>query len=72
MFSVFSISIRMYPFEKCQAHLGMGRDMEWEKKYHLTPQIVYLALTANAKVGVTRKPQIPTRWLTKVLYRLSY
>jgi hypothetical protein len=37
--------------------------MEWEKKYHLTPQIVYLALTANAKVGITRKPQIPTRWI---------
>jgi hypothetical protein len=37
--------------------------MEWETKYHLTPQIVYLALTANAKVGITRKPQIPTRWI---------
>ena len=49
--------------ERCQAHLGIGRDMEWETKYHLTPQIVYLALTANAKVGITRKPQIPTRWI---------
>lgn len=49
--------------EKCQAHLGIGRDMEWETKYHLTPQLVYLALTANAKVGITRKPQIPTRWI---------
>lgn len=49
--------------EKCQAHLGIGRDMEWERKFHLTPQIVYLALTANAKVGITRKPQIPSRWI---------
>jgi len=49
--------------ERCQAHLGIGRDMEWETKYHLSPQIVYLALTANAKVGITRKPQIPTRWI---------
>ena len=49
--------------EKCRAHLGIGRDMEWERKYHLTPQIVYLALTANAKVGITRKPQIPSRWI---------
>ena len=49
--------------ERCQAHLGIGRDMEWETKYHLTPQIVYLALTANAMVGITRKPQIPTRWI---------
>lgn len=49
--------------ERCQAHLGIGRDMEWEKKYHLTPQIVYLALTAGTKVGITREPQIPTRWI---------
>ena len=49
--------------ERCQAHLGIGRDMEWEKKYHLTSQIVYLALTAGTKVGITREPQIPTRWI---------
>jgi|TARA_B110000977_G_scaffold149760_1_gene189879 hypothetical protein len=55
--------------EKCQAHLGIGRDMEWEKKYHLTPQLVYLALTANAKVGITRKPQIPTRWIDQGAYQ---
>ena len=24
---------------------------------------MYLALTANAKVGITRKPQIPSRWI---------
>jgi hypothetical protein len=55
--------------ERCQAHLGIGRDMEWETKYHLTPQIVYLALTANAKVGITRKPQIPLDGLIKVLFK---
>lgn len=49
--------------ERCQAHLGIGRDMEWETKYHLTPQIVYLALTANSKVGITRMEQIPSRWI---------
>ena len=55
--------------ERCQAHLGIGRDMEWEKKYHLTPQLVYLALTANAKVGITRKAQIPTRWIDQGAYQ---
>jgi NMD protein affecting ribosome stability and mRNA decay len=55
--------------ERCQAHLGIGRDMEWERKYHLTPQLVYLALTANAKVGITRKPQIPTRWIDQGAYQ---
>ena len=29
----------------------------------LQPHIVYLALSSNIKVGVTRKPQIPTRWI---------
>lgn len=49
--------------EKCRAHLGEGRDMEWEKKNHLTEQYVYLSLTSSVKVGVTRKNQIPVRWI---------
>lgn len=49
--------------ELCQAHLGIGRDMEWEKKYHLQPHIVYLALSSNLKVGITSQQQIPTRWI---------
>ncbi len=49
--------------ELCQAHLGIGRDMEWERKYHLQPHIVYLALSSNLKVGITTQQQIPTRWI---------
>ena len=49
--------------EKCRAHLGEGRDMEWEKENHLTDQYVYLSLTSSVKVGVTRKNQIPVRWI---------
>ena len=45
----------------CQAHLGGGRDPEWEKKHHLQPHVVYLALSSKYKVGVTR--DWPTRWL---------
>ena len=29
----------------------------------LTPHIVYLANSSNIKVGVTRKTQVPTRWI---------
>ena len=29
----------------------------------LTPHIVYLANSSNVKVGVTRKGQVPTRWI---------
>ena len=49
--------------ELCEAHLGKGRDPEWEKKHHLQKHFVYLALTSKVKVGVTRHDQIPTRWI---------
>lgn len=49
--------------ELCEAHLGKGRDPEWEKRNHLVPHTVYLALSSGLKVGVTRNGQIPTRWI---------
>ncbi len=49
--------------ELCRAHLGEGRDMEWDTAHHLQPHIVYLALTDAIKVGVTRDTQVPTRWI---------
>jgi len=49
--------------ELCQAHLGIGRDIEWEKANFVQPHFVYLASTDTVKVGVTRAVQIPTRWI---------
>jgi hypothetical protein len=49
--------------ELCLAHEGIGRDPEWEEKYHNQPHIVYLAATDVVKVGVTRSSQVPTRWI---------
>jgi hypothetical protein len=50
--------------EKSTAHLGIAdRDLDYEKKVQLQAHIVYLALSSNAKVGVTRKTQVPTRWI---------
>lgn len=49
--------------EKCQAHLGISRDMEWSKNNCLQDHFVYISLTSGLKVGVTRKSQIPTRWI---------
>jgi hypothetical protein len=49
--------------QKCQAHLGISRDMKWSLDHCLTPHIVYLANSSNLKVGITRKSQIPTRWI---------
>lgn len=53
----------MHP-ELSKAHLNVeDRDLEYEKKVQLQPHIVYLANSSNVKVGVTRKSQVPTRWI---------
>jgi len=50
--------------ELSKAHLGFeDRDLEYEKAVQLKPHIVYLANSSSVKVGVTRKTQIPTRWI---------
>lgn len=50
--------------ELSTAHLGKeDRDLEYEKQVQLQPHIVYLANSSNIKVGVTRKSQVPTRWI---------
>lgn len=50
--------------ELSKAHLGEeDRDLEYEKRVQLQPHIVYLANSSNVKVGVTRKTQVPTRWI---------
>ncbi|MEX0274662.1 MAG: DUF2797 domain-containing protein [Flavobacteriaceae bacterium] len=50
--------------ELSTAHLDKeDRDLEYEKKMQLQPHIVYLANSSNVKVGVTRKSQVPTRWI---------
>lgn len=50
--------------ELSTAHLEIeDRDLEYEKKIQLQPHIVYLALSSEIKVGVTRKSQVPTRWI---------
>lgn len=50
--------------ELSTAHLDKeDRDLEFEKKMQLQPHVVYLANSSNVKVGVTRKSQIPTRWI---------
>ena len=50
--------------ELSKAHLGIqDRDLAYEEKMQLQPHIVYLANSSNVKVGVTRKAQVPTRWI---------
>ncbi len=50
--------------ELSTAHLEVeDRNLAYEKKVQLQPHIVYLANSSNVKVGVTRKTQVPTRWI---------
>lgn len=50
--------------ELSKAHLDIeDRDLAYEKKVQLQPHIVYLALSSHLKVGITRKNQVPTRWI---------
>ncbi len=50
--------------EKSTAHLEIeDRDLAYEKEIQLQPHMVYLAKTSGVKVGVTRKSQVPYRWI---------
>lgn len=49
--------------EKCRAQEGIARDMEFAMEHCLQDHFVYLALTSQVKVGVTRQSQVPTRWI---------
>lgn len=50
--------------ELSTAHLDKeDRDLEFEKRVQLKPHIVYLANSGDVKVGITRKTQVPTRWI---------
>ncbi|MCW8981191.1 MAG: DUF2797 domain-containing protein [Altibacter sp.] len=50
--------------ELSTAHLDKeDRDLTYEKKVQLQPHVVYLANSSSVKVGVTRKSQVPTRWI---------
>ncbi len=49
--------------ELCEAHLGRGRDIEFEERNHNQPHIVYFTANDFIKVGITRSTQRPTRWI---------
>ena len=50
--------------ELSKAHLDIEeRDLEYEKQVQLKPHILYLAFSSSIKVGVTRKTQVPFRWI---------
>lgn len=49
--------------ELSRAQFGISRDMQWSAENDLVDHFVYLAVSKEVKVGVTRGLQIPTRWI---------
>lgn len=49
--------------ELCKAHLGEGRDVDWEHQNHNQPHSVYLAVSDVVKVGITRSSNLKNRWI---------
>lgn len=49
--------------ETCHFHAGTCREPEWGERHCFQPHVVYLANSSGLKVGITRKTQLPTRWL---------
>ncbi len=49
--------------ELCHYHEGTCREPEWADDHCMQEHIVYLANSSGLKVGITRRNQMPTRWL---------
>ncbi|RLA11846.1 MAG: DUF2797 domain-containing protein [Gammaproteobacteria bacterium] len=49
--------------ELCHYDAGTCREPQWGEDFCFQPHIIYLANTTGAKIGITRKTQLPTRWI---------
>jgi len=49
--------------ETCHYAAGTCREPSWGEEFCFQPHIVYLANSSGLKVGITRRSQIPTRWI---------
>jgi hypothetical protein len=49
--------------ETCHYAAGTCREPQWGETFCFQPHIVYLANSSGVKVGITRKTQLPTRWI---------
>ncbi|MDG2394953.1 DUF2797 domain-containing protein [Candidatus Thioglobus sp.] len=49
--------------ETCHYHLGTCREPQWGLDNCFSPHVVYLANSSGVKVGITRKKNIPSRWI---------
>lgn len=49
--------------ETCHYHKGTCREPAWGEEHCFKPHVVYLANSSGLKVGITRRTQVPFRWI---------
>lgn len=49
--------------ELCHFKKGTCREPSWGEENCMKPHVVYLANSSGLKVGITRRSQVPTRWI---------
>lgn len=49
--------------ETCHYHLGTCREPQWGLDHCFQPHVVYLANSSGLKVGITRRKNVPYRWI---------
>lgn len=49
--------------ERCHFHLGTCREPDWGMAHCMQPHIIYLANASGLKVGITRRENVPTRFI---------
>ena len=49
--------------ETCHYDKGTCREPAWGEEHCMKPHVVYLANSSGIKVGITRRTQVPTRWI---------
>ena len=49
--------------ELCHFDKGTCREPKWGEENCFQPHVIYLSDTSSIKVGITRRSQVPTRWI---------
>ena len=49
--------------ELCHFAKGTCRDEAWGEAHCMQSHVIYLSITSDLKIGITRKTQVPTRWI---------
>jgi hypothetical protein len=49
--------------ETCHFDKGTCREPHWGEEHCMKPHVVYLANSSGLKVGITRRSQVPFRWI---------